>query len=198
MKFLSAFAKRLIYGHNRHLIHKTDEHPFYRVLFCFTLCNKIESMDHDKLIFITKTCLPLFNSLPAETVGKWGKLNAQQMVEHLTIVFDVSTGKIKFDLVTPVEQLPRFKEFLLSDKVFRENTKAPVSVFAEEPLPLQYASMDEALEKLSDSIASFENYFKDDDGRKTMHPVFGELNYEEWVLLHYKHVTHHMSQFGLM
>ena len=120
------------------------------------------------------------------------------MVEHLAIVFDVSTGKIKFDLVTPVEQLPRFKEFLLSDKAFRENTQAPISVFAAEPLPLQYASMKEALEKLTIAIENFEKYFKDDAGRKTMHPVFGELNYEEWVLLHYKHVTHHMRQFGLM
>jgi hypothetical protein len=155
-------------------------------------------MDHDKLIFITKTCLPLFTGLPADMVGKWGMMNAQQMVEHLTILFDVSTGKIQFDLVTPVEQLPRFKEFLLSDKTFRENTKAPVSVIAEEPLSLQYASMHEALEMLTAAIENFENYFKEDAEKQTMHPVFGELNYEDWVLLHYKHVTHHMRQFDLI
>jgi hypothetical protein len=131
-------------------------------------------------------------------MGKWGKMNAQQTVEHLAAFFNVSAGKIKFDLVTPVEHLPKYKEFLLSDKEFRENTKAPASVIAEEALPLRYANMEEALEKLTEAITAFENYFKDDESKITLHPVFGELNFEEWVLLHYKHVSHHARQFGLL
>ena len=155
-------------------------------------------MDKQKLKFITIDCLPLFRSLPADAEGKWGKMNAQQMVEHVTAFFKVSTGKIKFDLVTPVEHLPKYKEFLLSDKEFRENTKAPAGVIGEEPLPLLYANMEEAQEKLTAAITIFENYFKTDPEKKTLHPVFGELNFEEWVLLHYKHVTHHLKQFGLL
>ena len=155
-------------------------------------------MDEQKLKFITKDCLPLFRSLPADAVGKWGKMNAQQMVEHVTAFFKVSTGKIKFDLVTPVEHLPKYMEFLLSDKEFRENTKAPDNVIGEETLPLRYANMEEALEKLNTAITDFENYFKAEPDKKTLHPVFGELNFEEWVLLHYKHVTHHLRQFGLV
>lgn len=155
-------------------------------------------MDEQKLNFITKEALPLFESLAFTTMGKWGKMNAQQMVEHLAAFFNVSTEKIKFDLVTPIEHLPKYKEFLLSDKEFRENTKAPGNVIGEEALPLRYTTMEQALENLSKSITSFENYFKEDADKKTLHPVFGELNYEEWVLLHYKHVTHHLRQFGLM
>ncbi|TXH28993.1 MAG: DUF1569 domain-containing protein, partial [Cyclobacteriaceae bacterium] len=34
--------------------------------------------------------------------------------------------------------------------------------------------------------------------KKTTHPVFGALNFDEWILLHYKHVTHHSRQFGLI
>ena len=155
-------------------------------------------MDEQKLNFITKNCTALFKDLPAATIGSWGKMNAQQTVEHLAAFFNVSAGKIKFDLVTPVEHLPKYKEFLLSDKEFRENTKAPASVIGEEALPLQNATMNEALEKLGESIAAFENYFKDDADQRSLHPVFGELNFEEWVLLHYKHVTHHAKQFGLL
>ena len=155
-------------------------------------------MDEQKLKFITTDSIPLFKSLPGNAVGKWGKMNGQQMVEHVSAFFKVSTEKIKFDLVTPVEHLPKYKEFLLSDKEFRENTKAPASVIGEEALPVRYADMDEALEKLSESITGFENYFKEDPEQKTMHPVFGELNFEEWVLLHYKHVRHHLRQFGMV
>jgi len=155
-------------------------------------------MDDQKLNFITKECMPLFNTLTPDTAGKWGKMNAQQMVEHVAAFFYVSTGKIKFDLVTPVEHLPKYREFLFSDKEFRENTKAPENVIGEEALALRYASMGDALDNLEKSIAAFENYFKDDVEKKTLHPVFGELNYEEWVLLHYKHVRHHLKQFGLL
>lgn len=155
-------------------------------------------MDVQKLNFVTKESVLLFKNLSADSMGKWGKMNAQQTVEHLAAFFNVSAGKIKFDLVTPVEHLPKYKEFLLSDKEFRENTKAPTSVIGEEALPLLYANMEAALEKLTESIAAFENYFKDEPLKTSLHPVFGELNFEEWVLLHHKHVTHHAKQFGLL
>ena len=155
-------------------------------------------MDEQKLKFITEESILLFKKLTTDSLGKWGKMNAQQILEHVAAFFYVSTEKIKFDLVTPVEHLPKYKEFLLSDKEFRENTKAPVTVIGEEPMPLRYATMDEAQENLEESIEYFESFFKDDAEKRTMHPVFGELNFEDWVLLHYKHVTHHLRQFGLM
>lgn len=154
-------------------------------------------MDTVKLDFITREFVPQLRKLQSETAGNWGKMNAQQMAEHVGAFFLVSAGKIKFDLVTPAGHLPKFKEFLLSDKQFRENTKAPVTVIGEEAQPARFANMEEAIQKLEQAIAAFVDHFKDDPNKLTMHPVFGELNFEEWVLLHYKHVTHHLRQFGL-
>jgi oxepin-CoA hydrolase/3-oxo-5,6-dehydrosuberyl-CoA semialdehyde dehydrogenase len=155
-------------------------------------------MDELKWNFISKQYTPLLTNLPDDAAGKWGKMNGQQMVEHVAAFFAVSAGKIKFELATPVEHLPKYKEFLTSDKEFRENTRAPTSVISEEAQPLCYPNMPEALANLQESIDDFEDYFKDDKLKTTLHPVFGELNFEEWVLLHYKHVTHHLRQFGLM
>jgi hypothetical protein len=154
-------------------------------------------MDAVKLDFIQNKFVPLVSSLPADAVGKWGKMNAQQMAEHVTGFFKVSSGKLHFPLVTPEEHVPKFKEFLLSDKEFRENTKAPASVIGEEALPLRSSNMAEAVDGLQKSIAEFVDYFAADANIKTLHPVFGALNFEEWILLHYKHVTHHAKQFGL-
>ena len=155
-------------------------------------------MNDHKFNFITKEYVHLLKNLQADVVGNWGKMNAQQMVEHVAAFFFVSTEKIKFDLVTPVEHLPKYREFLFSDKEFRENTKAPGNVIGEEVQPLRYATMEEALKNLENAIADFEVYFKDDAVKKTLHPVFGDLNHEEWVLLHYKHVSHHARQFGVL
>lgn len=155
-------------------------------------------MDTAKLDFIQHQFVLLLRNLPAITPGKWGKMNAQQMVEHVTAFFKVSSNRINFPLVSPSEHLPKLKAFLLSDKEFRENTKAPTSVIGEEPLPIRTNNMDEAIEALQQSIDEFVEYFKGDDYKTTLHPVFGELNFEEWVLLHYKHVVHHGKQFGLV
>ena len=83
-------------------------------------------MQDHKLAFIKKDMFTLLRHLPADKMGSWGKMNAQQMVEHSAGFFDISAGKGKVELVTPEEHLPKFMEFLLSDKQFRENTKAPV------------------------------------------------------------------------
>ena len=155
-------------------------------------------MNQEKLDFITQKLIPLVESLPADATGKWGKMNGQQTVEHVAAFFYVSAGKIKFDLITPAEHLPKFKEFLLSDKEFRENTKAPSSVLSEEPMAVRHSSMTGSVEELKKGIAAFVDHFKDDPNKTTLHPVFGDLNFEEWVLLHYKHVRHHLKQFNLM
>jgi oxepin-CoA hydrolase/3-oxo-5,6-dehydrosuberyl-CoA semialdehyde dehydrogenase len=144
-------------------------------------------MDLAKSNFLKNEFIPTLKNLQADTVGKWGKMNAQQMVEHVAGFFKVST---------PVEHLPKYKEFLLSDKEFRENTKAPV--LPDDPLPLHFTNLKEAIADLCKEVNSFYEKFEKDKGLKTQHPVFGDLNFEEWVLLHYKHVVHHLKQFGLL
>ena len=153
-------------------------------------------MTEEKRSFLKNDLISLLKKLHGDEKGKWGKMNAQQMTEHLAGFFKVSTNKIHFPLTTPAEHLPRYKEFLMSDKEFRENTKAPV--LPEEPLPLQYATMQEAIDDLTNSVDDFFAFFKDDPSRTTLHPAFGELNFNEWVQLHHKHVTHHLKQFGLI
>jgi len=154
-------------------------------------------MDKEKLSFIKNDFFLLLKNISADAKANWGKMNAQQMVEHVAAFFMVSSERIKFDLVTPEEHLPKYREFLFSDKQFRENTKAPGSVIGEEPLPLRYGSYEEAIHKLHDAVNDFEMHFKTDPDKKTTHPVFGPLCFDEWVLLHYKHVTHHLRQFGI-
>ena len=153
-------------------------------------------MDTIKCSFISQEYLPLLKPLHADAKGKWGKMNGQQMVEHLCGFFAVSTGKIKFPLVTPLEHLPKYREFLFSEKDFRENTKAPV--LPDEPLPLKFATMQEAKMALNMEVKEFMEQFTNDDKLVRTHPVFGDLNFDEWVLLHFKHVTHHLRQFDLL
>ena len=149
-----------------------------------------------KRAFLKNDLLLLVNKLNGDEKAKWGKMNAQQMIEHVSAFFKVSTQKIHFPLTTPVEHLLKYKEFLLSEKEFRENTKAPV--LPEEPSPLRYPNIQEAKDDLKKSVNAFFEFFKNNSLKTTLHPAFGELNFDEWVQLHHKHVTHHLKQFGLI
>ena len=149
-----------------------------------------------KIEFVQYDFINLISKLKSNDKGNWGKMNAQQMVEHIADFYKVSTGKIIFDLTTPQEHLSKYKDFLLSDKQFKENTKAPV--LPEEPLPMRNNNFDDAIEELKKEILNFFKYFEEDKCKTTQHPAFGNLNFEEWIALHYKHLQHHARQFGLI
>lgn len=152
----------------------------------------------EQLNFLKNEYIPIIREANTSAQPKWGKMNFQQMAEHVAAFFKVSTQKLKFDLVSPPEHMPKLKEFLMSDKQFRENTKAPTSIIGEEPFPVHYASVEEAVARLEKEVNHFFHFYEANPTATAVHPVFGELNFEEWVRLHYKHVTHHLRQFGLM
>ena len=155
-------------------------------------------MTKAKKAFLQNDLIFLMNKLSGDEKANWGKMNAQQMIEHVSAFFKVSIQKIQFPLTTSVEHLPKYKEFLLSEKEFKENTKAPASVIPEDALPLHYSGISQAKEAFTKSVNDFFEFFKNDPNKTTLHPVFGELNFNEWVQLHHKHVTHHLKQFGLI
>ncbi len=147
-----------------------------------------------KQTFIAETPFRFKSLLPTDK-GSWGLMNAQQTIEHLTDFFGLSTGRIKMPIITPAENLPKLQAFMMSDKEFKENTKAPV--LPAEPPPLREANYETALQKLDDEIFQFFHVFTQNTNLQHIHPVFGSLDFIQWVQLHYKHVLHHSKQFSL-
>jgi oxepin-CoA hydrolase/3-oxo-5,6-dehydrosuberyl-CoA semialdehyde dehydrogenase len=155
-------------------------------------------MREEKELFVTGGLADALQQLNADAVPAWGVMNAQEMVEHVNDFYNVSLEKIVFPCLTPADHLPKYKEFLYSDKPFKENTKAPAEVLGDRPLPLRTSSLQDAKSVLTLTVNKFKTYFDSRDGYTSVHPVFGALTYEEWCMLHYKHVQHHFKQFGLI
>ena len=44
-------------------------------------------MNEQKFNFITKEYIPLLKNLQADAMGDWGKMHAQQMIEHVAAFF---------------------------------------------------------------------------------------------------------------
>lgn len=151
-------------------------------------------MTIEKENFLRTRLVPCLQRISHDTAPLWGKMNLHQMIEHLADVMKVANGKLKMDIVTPAEKLPLYREFIMSDKPFKENTKSPV--LPEQPLPLRTHTVQAATGKLQEEIIEFFEAFDKDPGLKTTHPVFGELDFNENVQVLYKHCLHHLKQFG--
>ena len=154
-------------------------------------------MNHsEKLNFISNTVPELLLQLPSESKGKWGVLNAQQMVEHLSDSVRIANGKRKEKLVTPAENLERVRTFMLSDKAFKENTKNVQ--MPDIPIPAIQPAMQDAVQELKLELRDFVKCFEENPSKTITNPFFGDLNFEEWTHLLNKHFEHHCRQFSLI
>lgn len=150
----------------------------------------------EKLIFISNTAPKLMLQLSSNDKGKWGLLNAQQMVEHLSDSVRIANGKRPEKLITPAENLERVRSFMLSDKPFKENTKNVQ--MPDVPAPVIKENMQEAIHELHQEIQEFINVFEKNPLSTITNPFFGDLNFEEWTHLLNKHFEHHCRQFNLI
>lgn len=133
------------------------------------------------------------NALTPETKAKWGKMNVTQMMAHCAIGFDTAHGKLvlKRGLIGFLFGKIAKKQFTQSNKPFKQNlptspqfiTTGLNADFQETKLAL--------LDKVNDFYHKGETAITQAD-----HPFFGKMTTDEWGILMYKHIDHHLTQFG--
>ena len=154
-------------------------------------------MSLEKENFLRTKLVPLLQRLDPSTSPKWGKMNVQQMIEHYgSDAVRNASGRLKIDtIITPPENLDRMREFMMSHKPFKENTKNPL--MGEEPAPLVHKTVQGAIGALQLELIYFFEAFEKNPALITRNPFFGDLNFEQNVQLLYKHALHHLRQFGV-
>ncbi|TMM32265.1 hydroxymethylglutaryl-CoA reductase, degradative [Polaribacter aestuariivivens] len=134
------------------------------------------------------------SNLKVDAIPVFGKMNGQQMVEHLAFLMKVSNGKIHADFFVEDEKSARRKAFLDTDGELQVGFKAPM--LSEEPIPAKFTTLEESINDLLKQIEDFHEHFK--TAKHENHPFFGELDYEYWQKFHVKHFTYHFKQFELI
>lgn len=153
-------------------------------------------MNEEKVQFLKHRFIPLLQQIPSNTSPRWGKMTVQQMIEHFADSVAIASGNtVHTDIVTPEAHLEKYRDFLRSEKSFRENTINPL--MPETPAPVRDHSVSDALEELQSALNYFFSAFEKSPLLVTRNPIFGDLNYEENVQLLYKHALHHLKQFGV-
>jgi hypothetical protein len=130
--------------------------------------------------------------LNAESHGRWGKMSAAQALAHCAVAMEMAVGD---------QKLPRmFIGRLIGGVAKRSNLKddAPMSRDAptmKELVVLDQRDLEEERVRLCLLIDRFAG--AGPEGCTTHpHSFFGPMAPEEWALLMYKHIDHHLRQFG--
>lgn len=151
----------------------------------------------EKENFLLNEYILLIKTIDENQEPVWGKMNVQQMIEHMTDSFRIADEKDKEEkIITPADRLEASYQFMMSDKPFKQNT---VNVLMPtEPPSTRHELLEDSIMELDNEIMDFHNFFKDNPDKRTTNAFFGELNYAEWVQLLHKHAIHHLKQFGAL
>ena len=153
-------------------------------------------MNFEKENFLRTKFIPLLQRLDPSTPPQWGKMNVQQMIEHFAEMFRWANGKVKHEkILTSPDRLQAFRDFMMSEKLFKENTKN--KLMGEEPEPVKHKTVRAAIGELHEEIIYFFDVFEKSPELKVRNPFFGDLNFEESIQLLHKHSLHHLKQFGV-
>lgn len=131
------------------------------------------------------------NSLHLQSVRQWGKMEVAQMVAHCNFALEVALDKKSVKRVFIGRLLsPFIKSFFTNEKPFSKNSPT-----GKEFIVSDKRDLDIEKKKLTDSVTLF---FEGGANTCTTQPhaFFGKLSPEEWARGMYKHLDHHLSQFG--
>ncbi|HCO20029.1 MAG TPA: phenylacetic acid degradation bifunctional protein PaaZ [Flavobacteriaceae bacterium] len=141
----------------------------------------------------------LLNGLTENTKPNWGKMTAQQMLEHLETTLLYSIGEPEAEkCFTPEEHLEKYQDSLYNHRKMPKDFPAPF-LPEDGTLPeLKYKNLEQAKEKFLENLQKYQIYYRENPEAEHMHFVFGKLNKEMMELMHRKHFTHHFEQFNLI
>ncbi len=128
--------------------------------------------------------------LTSNTKAQWGKMDVGQMVHHCQGPLNIMLGNNYYGLKPNWFAKTFIKKSLYSDKLWRKNLPT-VKVFKiTEP-----KDFNTELSKLKGLLNEFGSQLE--NTKWNPHPVFGEMTNEQWGKMQYKHLDHHLRQFGV-
>ena len=141
----------------------------------------------------TQVVIERINALSPETQNLWGKMNVSQMMAHCNVAYEL----VYDDKHPKPKGFQKFmiklfaKNIVVGPKPYKKNSRtSPMFIISDQrDFESEKNRLIAHLEKTQQLGAShFHN--------KESH-AFGPLTEKEWNTLFYKHLNHHLQQFGV-
>ncbi len=130
--------------------------------------------------------------LQPATPRQWGKMDVAQMMAHCSATLDMASGRLNLPRVFIGRLIgPLFKPVFTNEKPLSKNSPtAKEFVFSD---PRDFAREQEQLK------TKLRQFHQGGEAQCTRHPhpFFGALTPQQWGRGMYKHLDHHLRQFGV-
>ncbi|MEN9449358.1 MAG: hypothetical protein RJA25_2648 [Bacteroidota bacterium] len=142
---------------------------------------------------VAQQLIDRINKLTPETLPLWGKMNASQMLAHCNVtyeyIFDERTDKPNFFVKWMLKKFVKKK--VTSEEPYAHNlTTGPAFII---PDTKNYNQEKSRLIHFITKVTTLGTPFFVD--KKSV--SFDELTMDEWNNMMYKHIDHHLRQFGV-
>ena len=129
------------------------------------------------------------NKLTPETQRRWGKMNVAQMMAHCQLPIKAAYGTHKVEGSFLLRLFgPMFKSVLYNSRPYKKGL----------PTDTSYVIADEKdFEKEKTELLELISQFEENRIITTPHPVFGKMTKDQWSKATWKHLDHHLQQFGV-
>jgi hypothetical protein len=130
------------------------------------------------------------NKLTPESQALWGKMRVDQMLKHTEAAVAVAFGEKELK----VNFLMKLLGKILKNKVFNSDFKKNSPTASEFIFTSVYdfeIAKAALIEKFSRFAAGEQSI------TLTVHPFWGKMTSEDWNTLMWKHMDHHLRQFGV-
>jgi len=128
--------------------------------------------------------------LKPQHTPQWGKMSAAQMVAHLTDSLKMASGELECaPKKVPIRFSP-LKELVLYVLPIPKGVPTAPELIARKPgdWSAEIADLREQLNGLVE---------RGTEALAPSHPVFGPMSPKQWGVLVYRHMDHHLRQFGV-
>lgn len=133
------------------------------------------------------------NKLTPATQAKWGKMTVAQMLAHCNVTYEMAYEN-KHPKPNPIVKflLKMFvKNSVVSDKPFKKNGQTAPAFLVKEYKDFE-AEKNRLVQYIQKTKELGQNHFEGKESHS-----FGQLNALEWNNMFYKHLDHHLTQFGV-
>jgi len=133
------------------------------------------------------------NSLNPQTAASWGKMNVAQMLAHCNVTYEMiyETKHPKPNFFMRLVLKAFVKKIVVTEAPYKPNSPtAPTFLIVDERVfEIEKNRLIQYISKTQQLGASFF------DNKASL--SFGKLSTNQWNNMLYKHLNHHLSQFGV-
>lgn len=134
--------------------------------------------------------LARMNVVQADTQPRWGKMNAEQMLAHLVEAMRMALGEFQAKPKNIPIRYPPLRQLFIYLLPWPKG--APT---APELLPADRRSVEDSKRELARLVNAIGDRATSTGWPE--HPAFGKLSRRAWGVLGWRHIDHHLRQFGV-